>query len=149
MKPLLENLQRQGFVRLRVNGEVMEIDEAATQWPTKVKHLEVVVDRLVVRDGVMSRLADSVETALRICGSQTMALVMEPDTDQFDEISFLTSYRNPTTGFELPALTPKHFSFNSRHGAVSRSMVNGPSTMLAEISPSHTLPAWLRPPARV
>jgi excinuclease ABC subunit A len=117
VKLLLENLQRQGFVRLRVNGEVMEIDDAATQWPAKVKHLEVVVDRLVVRDGVMSRLADSVETALRICGGQTMALVMEPDADQFDEISFLTSYRNPTTGFELPALTPKHFSFNSRHGA--------------------------------
>ncbi len=114
---LLENLQRQGFVRLRVNGEMMELDEALGQWPAKVKHLEVVVDRLVVRAGVMSRLADSVETALRICGGQSMALVMEPGADQFEEISFLTSYRNPATGFELPALTPKHFSFNSRHGA--------------------------------
>ncbi|MBT8037790.1 MAG: excinuclease ABC subunit UvrA [Verrucomicrobiae bacterium] len=114
---LLENLQRQGFVRLRVNGEMLEVEDAHSQWPDKVTQLEVVVDRLVVRDGVMSRLADSVETALRICGGQTMALVMEPGVKQFDEVSFLTSYRNPITGFELPALTPKHFSFNSRHGA--------------------------------
>ena len=116
---LLENLQRQGFVRLRVNGNLLELEEAAAQWPKRVKNLEVVVDRLVVREGAMSRLADSVETALRICGSQALALVMEPDTEEWEEVSFLTSYRNPKTGFELPALTPKHFSFNSRSGACS------------------------------
>ena len=114
---LLENLQRQGFVRMRINGELLELDEATAQWPKRVKTLEVVVDRLVVREGVMSRLADSVETALRICGSQALALVMEPDSDGWEEVSFLTSYRNPSTGFELSALTPKHFSFNSRSGA--------------------------------
>lgn len=114
---LLENLQRQGFVRLRVNGELLELDEAASQWPKKVKNLEVVVDRLVVRENAMSRLADSVETALRICGSQALALVMEPEAGDWQEVSFLTSYRNPATGFELPALTPKHFSFNSNSGA--------------------------------
>ncbi|MCP5536208.1 MAG: excinuclease ABC subunit UvrA [Akkermansiaceae bacterium] len=114
---LLENLQRQGFVRIRVNGEMLELDQASGHWPKRVKHIEVVVDRLVIRDGVMSRLADSVEAALRICGSQSLALVMEPGDDDFREISFLTSYRNPATGFELPALTPKHFSFNSNHGA--------------------------------
>ena len=116
---LLENLQRQGFVRLRVNGDLLELEEAAALWPKRVKALEVVVDRLVVRDGAMSRLADSVETALRICGSQALALVMEPEAEEWDEVSFLTSYRNPKTGFELPALSPKHFSFNSRSGACS------------------------------
>ncbi len=114
---LLANLQRQGFVRLRVNGEMMEMDEAESQWPKKVKTLEVVVDRLVIREGSMSRLADSVETALRICGSQAVASILEPDVEEWQEMSFLTSYRNPATGFELPALTPKHFSFNSRSGA--------------------------------
>ena len=114
---LLSNLQRQGFVRLRVNGEMMELDDAESQWPGRVKNLEVVVDRLVVREGSMSRLADSVETALQICGSQAVASVLEPGVDDWLEMSFLTSYRNPSTGFELPALTPKHFSFNSRHGA--------------------------------
>lgn len=114
---LVENLQRQGFVRLRVNGEMLELDEAAGKWPSKVKNLEIVVDRLVIRDGMMSRLADSVETALRICGSEVMTLVMEPGAGEWTEVSFLTSYRNPSTGFELPELTPKHFSFNSRYGA--------------------------------
>lgn len=114
---LLGNLQRQGFVRLRVNGEMMELDEAASQWPRKVKNLEVVVDRLVVRAGAMSRLADSVEASLRICGSQAMASVQEPECEGWKDVSFLTSYRNPATGFELPSLTPKHFSFNSRDGA--------------------------------
>ena len=114
---LLENLQRQGFVRLRVNGEMLEVDEAAAQWPRKVKDLEVVIDRLVIREGSMSRLADSVEAALRLCGSQAIASIQLPDDDPWQEISFLTSYRNPATGFELPELSPKHFSFNSRSGA--------------------------------
>ena len=114
---LLGNLERQGFVRIRVNGEMLDLEEALAQWPKKVKTLEVVVDRLVIRDGMMSRLADSVETVLRICGSQALALVMEPDAEEWEEVSFLTSYRNPATGFQLPALTPKHFSFNSRNGA--------------------------------
>lgn len=114
---LLENLQRQGFVRIRVNGKMLEIDEATARWPKRIKNIEIVVDRLVVRDGSMSRLADSVETTLRICGSHAVALVMAPDADDWQEISFQTSFRNPATGFELPELTPKHFSFNSSHGA--------------------------------
>jgi excinuclease ABC subunit A len=114
---LLANLQRQGFVRLRVNGEMLELDEAENLWPGRLKNLEVVVDRLVVRDNAMSRLADSVETVLRICGSQAVASVQLPSEDKWTEYSFLTSYRNPVTGFELPELTPKHFSFNARAGA--------------------------------
>lgn len=114
---LLTNLQRQGFVRLRVNGEMLELDEAEQKWPQRVKTIEVVIDRLVIRDGAESRLADSVETTLRICGSQALALVQEPGSDDWAELSFLTSYRNPSTGFELPQLTPRHFSFNSRSGA--------------------------------
>ncbi len=47
--------------------------------------------------------------ALRICGAETKALVMAPEADDYEEISFLTSYRNPKTGYELPALSPKHF----------------------------------------
>ena len=114
---LIENLQRQGFVRLRVNDDLYELDEAASAWPQKLKNVEVVVDRLVIRKGVESRLADSIETSLRICGSQVSCLVKKPDEDDFSEVSYSTSYRNPATGFVLPALTPKHFSFNSGHGA--------------------------------
>jgi excinuclease ABC subunit A len=114
---LLRDLQRQGFVRLRVNGEMLEVEEAEARWPEMVERLEVVVDRLVVREGSGSRLADSVETALRICGADMMALVQKPEGGRWETLSFLTSYRNRRTGFELPELTPRHFSFNSPVGA--------------------------------
>ncbi|MGJ8654909.1 MAG: excinuclease ABC subunit UvrA [Akkermansiaceae bacterium] len=114
---LLADLQRQGFIRIRINGHLTEIDQAQQNWPETTTSLEIVIDRLVIREGMESRLADSVEMALRLCGSETKALVMTPDDDDYQEISFLTSYRNPNTGYELPALTPKHFSFNSHLGA--------------------------------
>lgn len=114
---LLRDLQRQGFVRLRVNGELMEVEEAEASWPEEVESLEIVVDRLVVKKEGRSRMADSVETALQICGAEARALVQERGADGWEEVSFLTSYRNPLTGFELPALSPKHFSFNSHVGA--------------------------------
>jgi excinuclease ABC subunit A len=79
--------------------------------------VEVVVDRLVVREGVESRLADSVETALKIRGAQALALVQGPGEEEWEEVSFQTSFRNPKTGFEIGALTPRHFSFNSHLGA--------------------------------
>lgn len=126
---LLANLQRQGYLRLRVNREILELDEAASQWPERVDNVEVIVDRLVIREGMQGRLADSVEAALRICGNQVISLLARPDEDDFSEHSFLTSYRNPETGFEIPALTPKHFSFNSQHGACA--LCHGLGTELA------------------
>jgi len=114
---LLADLQRQGFIRIRINGDLTEIEDAQQNWPDTVTSLEIVIDRLVIREGTESRLADSVELALRICGTETMALVMTPEADGYEEVSFLTSYRNPKTGYQLPALSPKHFSFNSHLGA--------------------------------
>lgn len=114
---MIGDLQRQGFVRIRVNGEVHELEEAATHWPEAGGEVEIVIDRLVVKEGLDSRLADSVEIALRICGMEVRALVQEKGAKAWEEISFATSFRNPTTGFELPALTPRHFSFNSHLGA--------------------------------
>ena len=114
---LLADLQRQGFIRIRINDDLTEIDDAQQNWPDSITSLEIVIDRLVIRPGMESRLADSIEMALRLCGSETKALIMTPDNDDYQEISFLTSYRNPKTGYELPSLTPKHFSFNSHLGA--------------------------------
>lgn len=117
---LIADLQRQGFIRIRINATLTEIEDAQNNWPDHISSLEIVIDRLVIRHGeggTESRLADSIEMALRICGSETKALIMEPGTSDYEEISFLTSYRNPKTGYELPALTPKHFSFNSHLGA--------------------------------
>lgn len=114
---LLSDLQRQGFIRIRINGDLTEIEDTTQAWPEKVDTFEIVIDRLVIRQGSESRLADSIEMALRICGAETKALIMTPDAKNYEETSFLTSYRNPNTGYELPALTPKHFSFNSHIGA--------------------------------
>ncbi|SHK01904.1 Excinuclease ABC subunit A [Rubritalea squalenifaciens DSM 18772] len=114
---LLGDMQRQGFVRIRVNGEILDAEDALSQWPEYAESVEIVIDRLVIREGVESRMADSVETALRICGQEARALVMGREDEDWRDLHFLTSYRNPRTGFEIGALTPKHFSFNSHTGA--------------------------------
>ena len=114
---LLGDLQRQGYIRVRVDGEVLEIEEAAARWPEFPAAVEIVVDRFVIRPGVESRLADSVETALRLCGAEARAAVQEPGGDAWRDLAFQTSYRNPRTGFVVEELSAKHFSFNSHLGA--------------------------------
>ncbi len=114
---LLADLQRHGYIRVRVDGEVLEIEEAGKAWPEAVAAVEIVVDRFVIRPGLVSRLADSVESALRLCGVEARAAVQEPTADVWRDLSFQTSYRNPRTGFIVGDLTPKHFSFNSHFGA--------------------------------
>ncbi len=114
---LLGDLQRQGYVRVRVDGELLEIEEAAARWPESPMAVEIVVDRFVIRAGVESRLADSVETALRLCGAEARAALQGPGEDGWRDLVFQTSYRNPRTGFMVEDLSPKHFSFNSHLGA--------------------------------
>ena len=114
---LAEDLRRQGFVRLRLNGEIFELDESVLNWPNVIEQLEVVVDRFVVKPGAESRLADSVETALQICEQEARAIVMTKGEKEWQEHSFSTSWRNPENGFELGMLTPRRFSFNSHEGA--------------------------------
>ncbi|MES2995929.1 MAG: excinuclease ABC subunit UvrA [Verrucomicrobiota bacterium] len=114
---LLEDLRRQGFIRVRLDGEILEIDEAARAWGDDEVKLELVVDRLVVRPGIESRMADSVETALARCGAEIRAAIGEPGNDDWRDVSFQTSYRNAATGFMIGDLTPRHFSFNSHLGA--------------------------------
>jgi len=114
---LLGDLRRQGFVRIRVDGSMLEIEDAAEQWPDAPVDVEIVIDRLVMKPGVAPRLADSVETALRICGAETRASVQAADAASSRELSFQTAWRNPQTGFTLDALTPRHFSFYSHLGA--------------------------------
>jgi len=114
---LLGDLQRQGYIRVRVDGEVLEIEEAGARWPEQPAAVEIVVDRFVIRPGVESRLADSVETALRLCGAEARAAIQEPGADAWRDLAFQTSYRNPRTGWVMEELSPKHFSFNSHLGA--------------------------------
>ena len=113
---LLGDLQRQGFIRIRLNGEIQEISEVKFDTPSP-HQIEIVIDRLVIRDGIASRLADSIELALRLCGAETKVLLMKPSETDYRELTFQTSYRNPRTGEIFGDLSPRHFSFNTLEGA--------------------------------
>ncbi len=125
-RDVLEKVKREGFVRVRVDGEILEL---AQPEPIRLKKtgrhtIEAVVDRLVIRDGIRSRLADSVETALKWGGSRMVVLRQsrgETSNAQregaWEAVRYSTNYGNADTNFTLGELTPKHFSFNSHFGA--------------------------------
>jgi excinuclease ABC subunit A len=121
-RDVLEKLKREGFVRARVDGELIELggQQPVVKLQKGAAHvIEAVVDRLVVRDGVRTRLADSVDTALKWGNHRLVVLrrVEDSEPERWEEIKYSTSFTNPETGFTMPALTPKHFSFNSHLGA--------------------------------
>ena len=119
-RDVLEKARREGFVRVRIDGKIVELDGPEPPRAAKGKEhsIEAVVDRLVLREGVRARLADSVETALRWGKSRLIVMHQTAaDGDRWQETAFSTDYRDPDTGFTLPALTAKHFSFNSHLGA--------------------------------
>jgi excinuclease ABC subunit A len=118
-RDVIEKARREGFVRLRVDGEIFELTEPKNirLEKTKPHRIDAVVDRLVIRPDLGQRLADSLETALRWGGGSLSILRMEPDSTTWTEQKFSTDFCNPATGFTMPRLTPKHFSFNSHLGA--------------------------------
>ena len=109
----IRDLQQKGFQRIRIDGEIYEIDETPSL-NKKIKHdIEVVVDRLVVRDDLGNRLADSVETALNL--SDGLVYVLDADTTELDVFS--AKFACPVSGFTIDEIEPRLFSFNSPHGA--------------------------------
>jgi len=118
-RDVIEKARREGFVRLRIDGEIVELTKADAIRLDKAKRhtIEAVVDRLVVREDLGQRLADSIETALRWGEGRLATSRMEPGAGRWIEENFSTDFCNPETGFTLPRLTPKHFSFNSHLGA--------------------------------
>ena len=118
-RDVLEKIRREGFVRARVDGEILELGgpEPIRLSKTHRHRIEAVVDRLVVREGIASRLADSVETALKWGETRLIVLKQESADAPWTEVRYSTQYCNPSTDFTIPHLTPKHFSFNSHLGA--------------------------------
>lgn len=112
---VLERYRARGFLRARLDGEILEIEETGEK--AKAKQAEIVIDRLVIREDIRSRLADSLETAQKISENHITALVQAPEQEDWEAHDFTFQYTNPETGFSLPKLTPKHFSFNSHLGA--------------------------------
>jgi excinuclease ABC subunit A len=120
-RDVIEKLKREGFVRARIDGQIVEL---AGPEPVKLQRgaehvIEAVVDRLIIKDGLRARLADSVDTALRWGGGKVKILrrIDGAEPEQWEERKLSTDFSNPETGFTLPQLTPKHFSFNSHFGA--------------------------------
>jgi excinuclease ABC subunit A len=119
-RDIVEKLKREGFVRARIDGQIVELDRPE---PIRLKKgerhtIEAVVDRLVVRDGIRVRLTDSVETALKWGGNKIVVLRARPEgRESWEESRYSTNYGNADSGFTLGELTPKHFSFNSHLGA--------------------------------
>jgi len=118
-RDVLEKIKREGFVRVRIDGEVLELarPEPIRLSKTQRHTIEIVVDRLVIREGVRTRLADSVDTALLWGRNRMIVSRQPPGTSKWDDIPYSTNFCNPKTDFLLPELTPKHFSFNSLAGA--------------------------------
>ena len=109
----LAELQRRGFTRVKVDGTLYEIAEVPAL-NRKTKHeIEAVVDRLVVREGIASRLADSFETAL----AMSDGIVYAEHADSQERTVFSSKFACPVSGFSIAEIEPRLFSFNSPHGA--------------------------------
>ncbi|MCL6516824.1 excinuclease ABC subunit UvrA [Alicyclobacillus sp.] len=109
---LFEDIRKNGYVRVRVDGEVREVADAISLEKNKKHNIEVVVDRIIVRPDVASRLADSLETALGLAGGLVLI-----DIIGREELLFSQNNACPNCGFSVGELAPRMFSFNSPFGA--------------------------------
>jgi excinuclease ABC subunit A len=139
-RDVIEKVKREGFVRIRIDGEIVELGkpEPIRLKKTERHTIEAVVDRLIIREGVRTRLADSVETALKWGGNRMVVLKSEEEKaphseslrergqrptpnsnreETWETVRYTTDYGNAESNFSLGELTPKHFSFNSHLGA--------------------------------
>ncbi len=113
---LIGELQRSGFVRARIDGEVIELDQAPKLSLRKKHTIEVVVDRLKVRPDIQLRLAESFETALRLTDGLASVVVLDKSLEHSDMV-FSAKYACSKCGYSLSELEPRLFSFNSPMGA--------------------------------
>ncbi|MDB8643561.1 MULTISPECIES: excinuclease ABC subunit UvrA [Streptococcus] len=111
-KNIIEKVQKDGYVRVRVDGEIFDVTEVPELSKSQQHTIEVVVDRIVIKDGIRSRLFDSVEAALRIADGYVVI-----DTMDENELLFSEHYACPVCGFTVPELEPRLFSFNAPFGS--------------------------------
>ncbi|MGG3309156.1 excinuclease ABC subunit UvrA [Paenibacillus lautus] len=111
-KSLFADIAKQGFVRVRVDGELRDLSESIELEKNKKHTIEVVVDRIVVKEDIEARLADSIETALNLSGGQLLVDIMGQE-----ELRFSSNFACPICGFSMEELTPRMFSFNTPFGA--------------------------------
>ncbi len=113
---VFEDARRSGYVRVRVDGSMYELTEDIKLDKNKKHTIEIVVDRVVIKDGISRRLADSVETA----ASLAAGLVVADIVSEGRQIMFSQNYACPDCGISIEELTPRMFSFNTPYGACPR-----------------------------
>ncbi|ALC88840.1 excinuclease ABC subunit A [Bacillus sp. FJAT-18017] len=129
---VLEDIKKQGFVRVRINGEMVDLSEEISLEKNKKHSIDVVVDRVVVKEGIEARLADSLETALRLGSGKAVIDVMGQE-----ELLFSEHHACPICGFSVGELEPRMFSFNSPFGACPECDGLGAKT---EVDPDLVIP---------
>ncbi len=130
---MLEQALKDGFLRVRIDGEMYELDETPKLDKQKKHTIEIVVDRLVVRPNIRQRLTDSLETALK----QSGGLVTVQQIESGEETQFSQNYACPDCGVNIEELTPRMFSFNNPYGACPTCAGLG---TLMKISPDLCIP---------
>ncbi|HQE05403.1 MAG: excinuclease ABC subunit UvrA [Tepidanaerobacteraceae bacterium] len=131
---LFESIKKNGFMRVRVDGELIEIGDEIKLEKNKKHHIEIIVDRIIIRPGVESRLADSIETAL----AQAEGLVIV-DVIGEQELLFSQNLSCPDCNISLEELSPRMFSFNSPYGACPTCSGLG---INMEVDPDLVIPDW-------
>ncbi len=111
-RKILEHIRREGYVRVRIDGDIFDVNEEINLEKNKKHTIEVVVDRLVIRDGIAQRLADSLETALKLGSGVVYVQVADGELLMFSQ-----NYACVDCGISLPELAPRMFSFNNPFGA--------------------------------
>lgn len=114
-KSVIQDVAKSGYVRVRVDGEMYEVTDDIPMDRYKQHTIEVVVDRIVMKEGIDRRLTDSVEAALKM--GKGLVTVSYQNADKEGELQFSESYSCPECGFSMPELEPRMFSFNSPYGA--------------------------------
>ncbi|EPV2447162.1 excinuclease ABC subunit UvrA [Staphylococcus pseudintermedius] len=109
---LLTDISKKGYVRVRVDGEIMDVTQVPELDKNKNHTIEIVVDRLVVKSGIETRLADSIETVLELADGRLVVDIIDGDKLEFSE-----KHACPICGFSIGELEPRMFSFNSPFGA--------------------------------
>ena len=128
-KKELENFRKEGFVRARVDGEIYDLSDEIKIEKNKKHEIELIVDRLVIREDIRARLTESVEIALKSAENMVVISIVPKDNidltkfggikreDGTTEVLFSQNYACPDCGFSFPELTPRMFSFNNPFGA--------------------------------
>ncbi|MEY6602800.1 excinuclease ABC subunit UvrA, partial [Listeria monocytogenes] len=111
-KKTIEEIKKEGYVRIRVDGEIYDINDEIEIEKNKKHSIEIIIDRIVIKEGINTRLYDSIEAALRLADGYAVVDIMGDK-----ELLFSEHYACPYCGFSVGELEPRMFSFNSPFGA--------------------------------